>query len=276
MDHHICVLRLLWLLSATLMPSIGFSHEAPPGWLEVAAPTDRMQLRCANFSNAPSAVDISSDEKTVLIRKYQRDQTRLALDLPGGRMIGTNGGEFGGKIEWQPTGSTVRHKVLEEQDGPFALFKAGGEVFGAVGYRHGSSDRGRLLKLSPKADSWLAKLSRKSGPWKVERDIDLGAAPLAVDPRRYGSILIVTGNAVMEVNGQSMKAKIVFRNENWRFLNANSIVRTSSDTIFIGMQRGVSRLTVTKTGYEEKWWVPASCPSMIRKEPAAECECENK
>jgi hypothetical protein len=117
----------------------------------------------------------------------------IVLALRGGRLIGTNAGEFGGAIEWEATGTSARTMIL--RCNPVAFVTAPSGVFAVEGLAHLSISRGRLLKLV-----------RSGGTWKVKDVVDLGAAPKSVALVGSETLRIVTTDGVTEVNLKKMMA----------------------------------------------------------------------
>lgn len=244
-------------------PSPGAAHSPPAGWVEVSPPTDEEVWVCANWSRDEWRVEPDDAGSNMRIQRREPKSREIVLPLQGGRLIGTNLGEFGGAIAWETTGASERTVILKGN--PVAFVTSPSGVFAAEGLAHLIISRGRLLKL--------IRLGEK---WDVKDVVDLGAAPQAVTLVGPTTLFIVTTKGVVEVDLDKMVATPLFTNERWGVLYGDSIVRLSSGAILVGMRRAVIKLSPTTIGFTERWWVPSSCPRLQRTSKVGECECANK
>jgi hypothetical protein len=248
--------------------SIACSHFAaaqgpPADWIETLPPTTEEAWLCANWSRDAWDVESDASGTTVQIQRARTKSGEIVLTHRDGRFIGTNRGEWGGMIEWEPSESSIRTVLL--QGNPVAFLTSPIGVFAAEGLGHGLLNRGRVVKFE-----------RSGEEWKVENVLDLGAAPQAVRLVGSTALLIATNVGVTEVNLEKMTAAPLFTNERWGFVLAKSIVRLSSGVIFVGAVRAVIKLSPASTGFVERWWVPSSCAQLEKSPGVATCQCSTR
>jgi len=100
------------------------------------------------------------------------------LEVPGGRLLGTDRGEWGGELYFQPTGGQPKEiysgniaDVLETSDGIIAL----------TGLAHMGINHGYVLSITPEGERYVA-----------HRKLTLPGAPRYVQSAGPGQLLIVT------------------------------------------------------------------------------------
>src|SRR2546428_9232827 len=128
--------------------------------------------------------------------------------------------------------------------------------------------------LSPVSRGRLFKLGQTGGQWTAVQVVDLGEAPDAVRLVGPTTLLVLTTSGVTQVDLAKQAATILFTNQQWRgYMHGNSIVRTSSGAILIGMVRAVVVLAPSSSGFTEAWWVPSSCTLLRKTSETGKCEC---
>jgi hypothetical protein len=254
------VLVAMVAVLCTAYSAPGSAQTPPQGWTAIAPPVDEEGWLCANWARDRWSVQLAESGTAVQIERAQTRPGSIALSVQGGRLIGTNRGEFGGALEWEPTGVSRRTLILTGNPVAFVASPAG--LFLAEGLAHLSITRGRLLELE-----------RTDAKWTAKHVVGLGEAPEAVTVVGPTTLLVLTTSSVTEVDLVKKAATILFRNEQWGYLHGNSIVRVSSGTILVGMPRAVVALSPSSGGFIERWWVPSACTRLRRTTERATCEC---
>ncbi len=232
----------------------------PPGWTVISPPVTEEGWLCANWARQQWSVEVA-ESGAVRIDQATGRGGPITLQMQGGRLIGTNRGEFGGALEWEPAGSSRRELILRGNPVAFVASPAG--LFLAEGLAHLTISRGRLFKLG-----------QTGGQWTAVQVVDLGEAPDAVRLVGPTTLLVLTTSGVTQVDLAKQAATILFTNQQWRgYMHGNSIVRTSSGAILIGMVRAVVVLAPSSSGFTEAWWVPSSCTLLRKTSETGKCEC---
>lgn len=253
MLKHVLVAAAL-IVSAREMVISQDASTMPEGWVVISQPVgDNWQ--CANSAREEWAVT-AGPNNTVQISPYNPSgEVRLAL--PEGELIGTNQGEFGGKIEWV-TRDAKRHMVLSDVN-PVSLTTLGEDVFVASGLAHLGLDSGAILRVR----------REKNGDWQSSKVIDLGEAPNASIRVDDASWVVLTNNGITRIDLRNLTQERIYRNKNWWQLYGNSIAPLG-DSWMIGARRAVIRLTPIDQGFSEDWLVSKHCRLLV----APKCECK--
>jgi len=252
------LIQTLLLASAvTAAPSIVLrdAGQPPKGWAVVQQPKSEAEWTCANYSQLEWVVSGDSAQRASISPYKHASEIRLALS--DGELIGTNHGEFGGRIEW--AGRDTARRVLVPDNNPVALTRRGDDVFVATGLAHMSNNSGKIIKLHRAG----------GGLWQVSTVIDLGEAPSAATRIDDVTWMVLTTNGVTKIDLSKLTKERIYRNNNWWMLYANSI-RPLGNSWLVGARRAVIRITPGKGSYTEEWLAPASCRSLS----GPNCECK--
>lgn len=251
----------VWLALAAILESpeklalttISDASRPPPGWVAIPPPRTEREWYCANYSDDLSVVKVGEAVQILAGTHY----VQPTLSLPMGTFVGTNGGEFGGQIEWHDRATGLVTTV--RRDNPVAFLSQNSRVFVFVGLAHLSMDEGELLEL---------KLSKK-GRWTASSLMKLGAAPDAILPLGGSEVLVLTTTGVLKVNLATHRMTRVNRNMQWFLIYANSIAQLN-DSIMIGARRAIVRLRPEGGRLVEEWWVKSDC----RQQVGESCRCQ--
>src|SRR5438034_3675713 len=82
----------------------------PPGWTVISPPVTEEGWLCANWARQHWSVEVA-ESGAVRIDQATGRGGPITLQMQGGRLIVTNRGEFGGALEWEPTGSSRRELI---------------------------------------------------------------------------------------------------------------------------------------------------------------------
>ncbi|QSX79383.1 hypothetical protein [Agrilutibacter solisilvae] len=247
---------LLLAAAVTAAPSIALRDAGlpPKGWTVVQQPKNEAEWICANYSQLEWAVSGDSTQRASISPYKYGSEIRLALS--DGELIGTNHGEFGGRIEW--AGRDAVPRVLVPDENPVALTRRGEDVFVATGLAHMSHSSGKIIRLRRNG----------RGSWQVSTVVDLGEAANAATRIDDVTWLVLTTTGLTRIDLSKLTKEQVYRNNNWRMLYANSI-RPFGNSWLVGARRAVIRITPDKGRYTEEWLAPAGC----RLLSGPNCEC---
>ncbi|WP_158879662.1 hypothetical protein [Rhodanobacter sp. L36] len=185
--------------------------------------------------------------------------SEIRLALPDGQLVGINGGEFGGRIEW--IGQDGVRRVVVPDKNPVAFTTRGNDIFVATGLFHMGIDSGEIIKLRRTG----------SGTWQVSTVMNLDEAPDAGARIDDATWMLLTTHGLTQVDLIELTKEPIYRNENWKLLWANS-VRPLGDSWLVGARRAVIEITPRGGTFEEKWLIPASCRRLKTFE-SPDCEC---
>lgn len=232
-------------------PSINIesSGHPPKGWAVISQPKSEAEWSCANYSQQEWAVSGTS-AKNAGISPY-RHASEVRLSLPDGQLIGTNHGEFGGKIEWIGL-DAVRRVVIPDKN-PIAFTIRGDDVFVATGLAHLSQDSGEIIRLR----------RVRGGAWQASTVISVGEAPNAAVRVDSATWMLLTTNGVTKIDLSKLTKESIYRNNHWWMLYANSI-RPLGTSWLVGARRAVIRVTPANGSYTEEWLVPANCKTLTK------------
>lgn len=168
---------------------------------------------------------------------------RHGLQVERGLWLGVDRGEFGGGLWWFPAGGGPRRRVSQENVHGFETM--GGTIWALTGLDHLGLHTGALI----------APGFREDGSPRMSRIVPLPGTPKAYTLRDDG-LWIVTSKAVLRFDGDRVQR---VHGVAYQSLYPNSIVVDAQGRIFIGMRHLVVRLTKSRRGYHEDWFVPPSC-----------------
>lgn len=195
-------------------------------------------------------VALSADSSTLIVTRHAAARRRGdTLVVEGGRLIGFDGGEFGGSIQWMADAGTDQmiaplnlHSFVRMKDTVWAL----------TGLAHLTSNRGQLIRLD-----------RTGEVWRVSETVDLGAAPRAVIRLPDDTLLILAAGKLISVPA-SHQPLVLHENRTWVYTYPTNLVRDRGGAIYLGMRSGVARLIPKEKVYEEDWLMPTTCTPQFR------------
>lgn len=248
MRHRIACIAVGVLLAASVScgshPGVeSVAAELPDGWVVVPAlvEPESWRGRCANLGLDEWQVGLSTDSSRLLVHPYEYSVLTDELVLPSGRLLAEDRGEFGGNLWFEPD-SSVRVSLLAENIHAFLPLHSG--IYAMGGLAHLGSDEGHLYRLTEHAP----------GQWRVEPVLDLGSAPLAAAVLGGDSILVVQSQ-VLELIQLPSSRQVLHRNDAWKAVYPNSVIRDRAGVIYIGMRSGVARLRPSGDHYVEEWLI---------------------
>lgn len=231
----------------------------PLGWVSHAGPGKGFDgaRECANYSpqwivsTRPGGVQAEKKDYT------REEDTRSALRLPQGLLLGSDQGEFGGSLEWQAVGSDTARRILDENVIAIVPAAEGSEALVVTGLAHLFTDYGRIYRVAV----------QKDGP-VVRKVAEIGAMPLVVQLRPDGSLLMVTPQGLLRFWKGHVERRCPVDLEN---LNASSLAVISDHEVYVGLGLFIARLRLTGGACRVDWFVTNECQQFRVKE--YECEC---
>jgi hypothetical protein len=167
------------------------------------------------------------DNGAIKIDKADEEKDAI-LEIETGRLVGSDHGEWGGKIEFIPKGTTDK-KLIKEGNVKF-IFRFKSEIYFIEGLAHLSTSKGTMYRLDKKVDTFV--------PIKV---IEFEDAPEAMCI--FGdNILIAAHRTFFLVN--DLDKKMIFEKTFWSGLYPNSVAAIDNQNIYIGHRGGFTKLDI--------------------------------
>lgn len=240
---------LLLEMSTTVASEPG---RPPRGWVPAPPPATEQNWQCAHESSSRWEVKLVKGELQIAPKPrtpnwaVPDEPEPLSMDLPGGRLVAIDHGEFGGWIVWRDSETKATEKVVKDHTVQFISYRTG--IFAVTGSSHMSPGEGRVLALA----------RDPNGKWSARAFADFEGAPITALRLDDETILVLTMTGVVRVELGTGRREVLRRNDKWYQLYVTSMV-TLGKSIFIGGRHGIIRLTPAAQGYQEEWWVPQSC-----------------
>jgi hypothetical protein len=181
------------------------------------------------------------------------------IDVPGGRLLGYNGGEFGGEVVYVAKGGG-RTSIANRNLSFFVPTRTG--ILGLGGLDHLGLNEGWLLLFK----------GRGSGGWEAETLMSFEGEPRAYTALGDDTLLVVTMGTLTLLRPPSHHT-VLYRKPLSAFIDPRSIVRDRAGVIYVGARYAVTRLKPHEGGYADDWIVPASCPRRVRTAETGKCAC---
>lgn len=152
------------------------------------------------------------------------------FDLPNGKLIGINGGEFGGKLSYVPSDKSKEEIEIKETNAKY-IFSFKGKIYFLEGLAHMDWSVGGLFELTINDDKFT-----------YNEIVDLEDSPEAFTIFE-DTILIATHKNFYIIKDN--KKELVFKNTFWESLYPNSIAALDPKNVFIGMRGGIVKIDLT-------------------------------
>jgi len=176
-------------------------------------------------------------------------------EVADGWVVGFNAGEFGAGLWWFSPDGEERYKLAEAWVTDFIPEEAG--ILVLEGIAHGAVNKGQVLRL----------VQDREGRWQTERFADLGHAPGVAAKDADGSLIIATTDRLLRIIPVSRKTDVLLDHAVWGGLYPNSMVITTSGTIYLGMWHGVAKVEKEGGGYRLRWLLPNEEFVKMKPEP---------
>ena len=198
-----------------------------------------------------------------------RHGNRHVARVGDGWLVGFDAGEFGGGLWWfsgleghesrriRPDPSSPAHPDdIFEAENVLGLPVVGSERLVLMGLDHLTGRSGRIFRAVSEPGGWVLK------PVAV---LDGEPAVWLVDGSR---LLFLTESGLWASDGLS--ARRVHATDLGGFA-PTSLVRSADGALYVGMRYYVLRLVEHDSGWDESWFVPASCQKVRLEEYTCEC-----
>lgn len=155
----------------------------------------------------------------------RKSQTELPFE--GGVLVGTDHGEWGGKLTYKANGKEVQIK----KGNIFTIFSLNDKVYFIEGLAHLSYDKGEI-----------SELNYNNGKFTFTKVMELPGAPM-VYKIVNGKIYIATYEHFLVINNW----EVLFKKEvSWDSLYPNSMIVENENSIYVGMRGGIAHFVPEK------------------------------
>lgn len=179
-------------------------------------------------ANKEFGVSISNN-KLVIEEVDERHISELKID--GGKLIGINRGEWGGKLSFVPNNKEQNEIEIKKGNIKF-IFKFEDKIYFIEGLAHLSYSGGSIFELTKDADNFI-----------FEKILEFEDAPEAFTIYK-NRLLIATHKNFYVV--ENFKKELIFENTFWTSLYPNSIAVVDNENVFMGIRSGLVKLNLTE------------------------------
>jgi hypothetical protein len=203
----------------------------PAEFVEVPPPKpDSAEWSLLNHSS--NEFSVRAVKGQLEIQKFQ-EVNECELRIKNGTLVGTDNGEWGGKLIFNPT-ETAKRRIQIKQGNIKFLFSFNDKTYFAEGLAHLSTNEGSLFQLEILDESF-----------KYKKILDFEDAPSAFAVYQ-DKVYIATYENFYVLS--DFKKAIIFSRAFWKGLYPNSIAVFSVKNVFMGIRGGIVRLDLeTKT-----------------------------
>jgi len=180
-----------------------------------------------NHSNNSYKVEIL---KSKLKIDAAKDVSECKLEIETGTLLGTDGGEFGGKLIFIPNDKSKSEIKITRGNINF-LFRFKNKIYFISGLAHMTFNGGGMFELKADGDNFT-----------FEKIIEFESAPFAFTI--YNDKLLVAGDKDFYVI-TNLKKQIIFKDVFWEGLYPNSIAVANDKNVFVGIRGGIVKLDLT-------------------------------
>jgi hypothetical protein len=161
--------------------------------------------------------------------RKQTLETYSSLPIEGGKLLATDRGEWGGKIEF--ISDQTGKPLLIKEGNVISIFNHNGSIYFVEGLAHIAVNRGAMYRLERKSNDQFV----------FTKLFDFDDAPEMVTVS-YGVIYIASHAGLYVV--QDLKSKKIFSDTFWSSLYPNSMVVLDPKNIYIGIRGGYAKVNV--------------------------------
>ena len=180
-----------------------------------------------NNSKNECKVEIINSKLKIGIAK---DLKECKLQIESGTLVGTNGGEFGGKLIFIPKDKS-KNEIKITKGNILFLFQFKDKIYFISGLLHMSFNGGGMFELKPEGDTF-----------SVQEVIEFESAPMAFTI--YKDKLFIAADKGFYVI-KDLKKQLIFTNVFWEGLYPNSIAVLNDKNVFVGIRSGIVKLDLT-------------------------------
>ncbi|RRQ46950.1 hypothetical protein [Chryseobacterium sp. SC28] len=214
-------LLLLFIISCTNQKSISIPENFYENKIPKLYSDEWYNL---NYSNDDYLVKNDNGKLVVEKTTYRNSST---LNILGGKLLGENGGEWGGELSFKSNDDILPIKKIKSGN-IVQIFKFQNRIFFIEGLAHLSTSEGKLYELYPKDFSY-------------KKLIDFEDAPEAVTTYN-NKIFVASHQNFYEI--ENFKKTKLFEKEFWGSLYPNSIAVFDEENIFLGIRSGIVKINL--------------------------------
>ncbi len=258
-------------------------ESVPPGWhiFDSRGNDPALELTCrVHGSDRQDSWVVSPGDDTVIIKRWgQKPALNGGLSdglvrvngkagweteqvVADGKLIGLDGGEFGGGLWFAPRGSSEQVQLSSEN--VMAILPVSGGALILTEYFHYPHNSGKLYFAS----------ENSGGKWALRLTVDLGAAPVAAVREGPTSFIAVTADRALRIDDSG---NIQPLGTLPAYLRPNSVAIGKNGDIYIGMPFVVYRFRKTGKSYLPEALIPDSCNFLHRSAVDTDtfCSCNS-
>lgn len=184
-----------------------------------------------NQSNYEFSVSKEKGKLVITKPEYGTKTHITEFELLSGKLIGTDGGEWGGELYFMPEDSTKGKVHIKEGNIKF-IFKFNDSIYFIEGLAHLSYNEGALYRLDFQKDTFM-----------YSKIIDFEDAPEAFTIYK-NKILIASHQNFFMIH--DFRKEIIFKDTFWTSLYPNSIAALNDKQVYVGIRSGFIHLDLTK------------------------------
>ncbi len=221
----------------------------PPGWVLRKAPEAGFTgaRQCANYTRESLVISLS-DGQVAISRERRKHESERTLARTGGRLVGRDGGEWGGTLTWNPTNADPKVLLRENVK---ALLPLPGDTDALVvtGLSHLGLRYGKV------------HFARSSPTGLALRKIaDLAGPPLVITADSPDTFLVAQDEGIVRLHSDGLVEPVcpldLFG------LGVASMVKAPDGSILLGMSRFVASVVPSAGGQcRADWYVSSDCPN---------------
>lgn len=186
-----------------------------------------------NTASKGKSYSVSIREDNLYVEEAENKNGTNKLEINNGYFLGTNGGEFGGKLTFTSKDNT--YTILEENIIGLINFK--NTYYVLTGLEHLSMNEGKMYRLE------------YDNQWTAKQVLDFKSCPYAFYTDSYG-FFIVTSDKLLYVQNEKI-SKILVENAFWKGLYPNSVIYHDI-CLVIGMRGGI--YTYQLSTDQQRWY----------------------
>lgn len=184
------------------------------------------EYRKLNYSQNEFAVRVVDGKLEITKAVYQK---KHELTILGGTLVGTNRGEWGGELTFEPERKELEQQLIKKGN-IVSIFEFRHHIYFVEGLAHLSINEGVLYDVKYEYDKFV-----------YNKLFDFEDAPEAITTT--DSKILIAGHQNFYVI-ENEKKQVVFKDMFWRSLYPNSIAYFNDRQIYVGMRGGIAELDI--------------------------------
>jgi len=224
MNQILIILFLLINLTACSQIQV----DIPKNFVETEIPkVSTKKWRVLNHARNEFGVKIINNKLNI---EKVKERNTAELKIDGGKLIGINRGEWGGKLSFVPN-EKEKNEIEIKQGNIKFIFEFNNKVYFIEGLAHLSYSGGAIFELI-----------RNGENFNYENIMEFDDAPEAFTI--YGNKLLIATHQNFYVV-ENFEKKLIFENTFWYSLYPNSIAVVDNENVYMGIRSGLVKLDLT-------------------------------